>query len=143
MSEPSACNASNSHKGGVACELDEGHRGMHRHGAHAERVVYWSREDDISTRAELVAELALMVSMGVFPEGDFVWKASMIDEIVDAQRSPFWTTYVTPDAVMMQRARLLLETVYPVPTNQRETHARRWEVNATMSSLSVRDETKR
>lgn len=53
------CNASHMYKGGVACELDAGHTGLHRHGAVGgdHPVVYWSTDEDLCTRAELIAEL--------------------------------------------------------------------------------------
>ncbi len=59
MTETKPCNASHQYKGGVNCDLDAGHAGLHRHGAVGGDwpVVYWSGDDDLATRAELVTEL--------------------------------------------------------------------------------------
>ncbi len=64
------CNSSCGYAGGVSCELDANHDGMHRHGVEAAReVVYWDGADraTVATRASLVTELLAWTTLLAAP----------------------------------------------------------------------------
>lgn len=99
MSAP--CNATHQHNGGVQCELDEGHAGLHVHGQDRGEVVFWGGARDLSTRAELLAELARLTDGSAMAAFD----GSVSDDAM-------WTVAVPIRNGMRARTRAILATLY-------------------------------
>jgi hypothetical protein len=116
--ERPGCNAT--HAAGLVCDRDADHDpALHRHGAFAGRVVYWSDgEGDVQTRAELAVELGALVAAGVAIDGEDRMDRNAFDaaRYQDPARRP-----PPADAAgrLVARAVAILQTLEPVPPQAR------------------------